>query len=141
MARRTAACPWTLKLFRLAAASIKRAVDGEVLVGEQAQRVRLAHHLIEELLRDHVLQQPAAVLAERGLVEARLHQAHVQEPAPEQLEVELFAEGAFTAHRVQADQQTGLEQPLGRNRRSATSAVHGVERRRQRSSAPDRRTA
>ena len=36
----------------------QRAVDREVLVRQQPQRVGLADHLVEELLRDDVLQQP-----------------------------------------------------------------------------------
>src|ERR1051326_3046559 len=41
----------------------ERAVNREVLVREQAQRVRLADDLIEKLRCPHWLQQPAAVLA------------------------------------------------------------------------------
>jgi len=108
----------------------QRAVDGEVLVRKQTQCRGLADHLVEELLRDHVLQQAAAVLAEGGLVKAWFHQAHIEKPTPQQVVVELFAKRALAAHRVEADQQAGLQQALRWNRRTSTAAVHGIERRR-----------
>src|SRR5438105_7801704 len=68
----------------------QRAVDRKVLVRKQPQTVSLSDHLIEELQRDLLLQQATAVFAECGLVEARLHQAHVEEPTPQQLEIQFF---------------------------------------------------
>src|SRR5919202_2748622 len=91
----------------------QRAVDREVLVREQAEAIGGQHHLVEELLGHPVPQQTLAVLAERARVEARLDQAHAQEPAEQQVVVQLLTEGPLAAHRVQADQQTGFERPLG----------------------------
>src|SRR5207249_7730521 len=105
----------------------QRAVNGEVLVREQPQRIGLAHHRVEELHGDDMLQQPTSVLAERRLVEAGFHQTHVQKPPPQQLEVQFFTKGTFAAHRVQADQQRRLEQSLWWDRRPPASAVHHIE--------------
>jgi site-specific DNA recombinase len=110
----------------------QRAIHREVLVGKQAECIGLADHLVEEVQRHLLFQQATAVLAECGLIEAGLHQTHVEEPAPKQVVVELLAEGPLAAHRVQADQQTGFQQPLRWDRRPTASAIHRVERRRQR---------
>src|SRR5216683_10933 len=109
----------------------QRAVDREVLVAQQPQTSRLTDHLIEEPLGNLVPEQPPAVLGERSRVEAGLQQAHIQEPAVQELVVELFTEGPLTAHRVQADEQRRLEQPLRWDRWSATRGVHLVKDRRQ----------
>src|SRR5262249_31794820 len=45
--------------------------------------------------------------------------------------VQLLAERTLTADRIQADQQRGLQQPFGRNGRTSSRAIHGVECRRQ----------
>src|SRR5204863_6575312 len=69
---------------------------------------RLAHDLIKELAGDVVLEQPLAVLGEHRRIEARLHQAHIQEPAKQQLVVQLFTEGPLATHRVQRNEQRCL---------------------------------
>src|SRR3982075_103427 len=84
-------------------------------------------HLIEEPLGNVVPEQPPAVLGEYGWVEAWLQQAHIQKPPILELVVQLLAEGALTAHRVQRNQQRRLEQSLGRDGWSATRRVHLIE--------------
>jgi hypothetical protein len=59
-----------------------------------------------------VRQQLLLVLGEDRGVEAAFRQVDVQVPAVEQAVLELLAEGTLAAHRVQGDQQRGLEQPL-----------------------------
>ena len=103
------------------------AVDREVVVTQQSQASCLAHHLVEELLGNVMLEQPLAVLGEHGRIEARLHQVHIQKPAIQEVVVQLLTEGPLAAHRVQRDQQRRLEQPLGRNRWSPTRRVHLIE--------------
>src|SRR5262249_8658741 len=103
------------------------AVDGEMLVAQQPQPSRMADHLVKEPLSDIVLEQATAVLGEHGGIETRLEQAHVQEPAVQQLIVQLLTERALAADRVQRNQQRRLEQSLGRNRWSATSGIHLIE--------------
>jgi site-specific DNA recombinase len=109
----------------------QRTVHSEMLVAQQAQPSSLAHHLIEEPLGDVVLEQPSTVLGEHGRIEAGLDQAHIQKPPKQQVVIQLLTESALAAHRIQADQQRGLEQPLRRDGRSATSGVHLIEDRRQ----------
>src|SRR5262245_36744158 len=65
------------------------------------------------------------------MVEALLVRFHVQEPAEQQVVVELLAKQPLTANRVQRHQQRGLEQSLGRYRRPSHATVHLVENRRQ----------
>src|SRR6266404_5124700 len=88
------------------------AVHREVLAGEQLERTRLLHHSPEELARHLVFQQPLAIGAEAGMVEARLVQLQIQEPAEQQVIVELLAQQPLTAHRVERHQQRGFEQAL-----------------------------
>src|SRR6266567_2502143 len=93
---------------------------------QQAQAGCLADDFIEEALGDFVLEQPSAVLGEHRGVKTGLQQAHVQEPAVQELVVELLTEGTLTATRVQRNQQRRLEQPLRRNGRSAARGIHLV---------------
>jgi hypothetical protein len=109
----------------------QRAVQGEVLVGEQPPRVRPANHLVEELLPDFVLQETLAILGEDGRVEARLDRVHVQEPAEQQVVLQLLAERSLRPRRVECDQQGRLQQPLGRDRWTTVLSVHAVEHRRE----------
>src|SRR5262249_14290504 len=51
--------------------------------------------------------------------------------AEQQIVIKLLAKQPLTANRVQRHQQRGLEQSLGRYRRSSHAAVHLVEERRQ----------
>ena len=68
-------------------------------------------------------------------VEARLDHVHVEEPAEQQVVVELLAEQPLASHGVQRHQQRRLQQPLGRDRRPPHAAVHRVEHRRQSSAS------
>src|SRR5438105_2123617 len=79
----------------------QRPVNREVLVAQQTQACRLAHDFVEEPLGNVVLEQPPAVLGEHRGVEAWLQQAHIQEPAVQELVVELLAERGLAADRVQ----------------------------------------
>ena len=102
-------------------------VDGEVLARDVAAQLGLADHRGEELVRDLVLQQALAVLGERGRVERRLVDAHVQEPLEQQVVVEPFAERPLGADRVHRHQHRRLQQRLRRHAAPATGRVHGVE--------------
>src|SRR6266851_421337 len=109
----------------------ERAVHGELLIRQQPPAISSQHDLVEEPLSHFVLQQPLAVLAERARVEAGLDQIHPQEPAEQEVVIKLLAEGSLAAHRVQTDQQRGLQQSLGRDGCTPYLGVHLVERRRQ----------
>ena len=65
-------------------------------------------------------------------IEAALDQAHVQEPAEQQVVCEFLAEGPFAAHRVQGNQQRSLGSRSGGTKARPTLAY-------MRSNAGDRR--
>lgn len=62
-----------------------------------------------------------------------LEHVHIEKPTEQQVTGQFLAEGALAAHRIQADQQAGFEQPFGRNGGSplAVSGIHLIEQRRQ----------
>ncbi len=76
-----------------------------------------------------VLEQALAIARERARVERRLVGAHVEEPAEQQVVVELLAELPVASHRVQGHQDLCLQQPLRWDRRPPDAAVHRIERR------------
>ena len=106
-------------------------VHAEVFIRQQPLPVGRPHHLVEQGPAHVVCHQPLPVLGEDGRVEAALHQVHVQEPAVEQVVLEFLAEGALAAHRVEGDQQRGLQQALGRDGGPTHTGIHAVELRRQ----------
>ena len=75
-------------------------VDGEVFVREQLPRTRLRHHCPKEFIRHRVFQQPRAVARKSRVVEAWLAHIHVEEPAKQQVVIELLTKHAFAAHRI-----------------------------------------
>ena len=79
------------------------------------------------MLAHSVLQQPLPVLREHRGVEAALHQLHAQEPAEQQVVVQLLTEGALAPHRVERNQQGCLQQALRRNGRPPHVRIHPVE--------------
>jgi len=105
----------------------QRPIDGEVLRRHVATQLRLSHHGSEELVRDLMLQQAFAVLRERGRVEPRLIDPHVQEPLEQQVVVEPFAERSLRADRVHRHQHRRLQQHLRRHARPTGGRVHRVE--------------
>ena len=102
-------------------------VDREMLVGEQIQLARFAHHRVEEAPCHLTLEQAFAQAREVRLIESALLQTHVQEPAEQNVVIEHLAEQPIRTHRVQRDQQTRLEQPFWRNRRPARARVQLIE--------------
>src|SRR6516165_1894519 len=109
----------------------QRAVHGQVLRGEQTFLASELHDRIEEALRQVLVHQSLAQAREVRLVEPRVLQTHVQEPAEQNVVVEHLAEQPVRAHRVQCDQQLPLQQPLRRNRGPASLGVKRVELTRQ----------
>jgi hypothetical protein len=103
------------------------AVDGEVIVGEQVLLASLPQHGLEEGPGDVVVEQPAPVLGEAGVVEGVLAHIEAQEPLEEEVVLEPLAELTLAPNRVERHQQAALEQVLGRNRRPALGCIHGVE--------------
>jgi hypothetical protein len=120
-----------LKLLSDAPGLDQRAIHREAFVRKPLQAAGLRHHAGEKLARHVVLQQPRPVAREGRVVEARLGHIHIEEPAEQQVVVELLAEHPFAAHGVERHQQRGLQQPLGWERRSPDQAVHRIEQRRE----------
>src|ERR1700719_2945402 len=67
----------------------QRAIHREVFVRKQLQAAGLRHHAGEKLARHVVLQQPRPVAREGRMVEARLGHIQIEEPAEQQVVVEL----------------------------------------------------
>lgn len=98
-----------------------------MLAARESGVLGLPHDEPEELAADLVFQKALAVLGKRRGVEAGAHHVHVEEPAEQQVVVELLAELPLAADREQRHQNHGLEQPLRRNGCAADPAVHLVE--------------
>jgi hypothetical protein len=103
-------------------------VDGEVIAGQVAAQLALAHHRRQELIGDLMVEEAFTVLGESGGVEGGLVDAHVQEPLEQQVVVETFAERSLRADRVQRHQHRRLQQRLRGDAAPAPRRVHGVER-------------
>ena len=107
------------------------AIDREMLVREQRPNLGLAEHRLEELRRDLALQEPVAVLGEHRHVPDRRVHRQADEPAEQQVVVQLLHELALRAHRIESLQQQRPQQLLGRDRRPADVRIEPVEGRRQ----------
>lgn len=105
----------------------QRRVHREVLGRQQPVSLGQAQHLVEEVASNIGLNQPLAQTREVGLIQPGIIQTHVQEPAEQQVVVQLLAERPIRSHRVQRDQQLALEQPFRSNRGAAGLAVHLIE--------------
>jgi len=111
----------------------QRAIHGDGLIRQQPGLLGVSHHGLEDAPGDVVLEQPLAVLAEGTVIEDRLIQTHVQNPAEEDVVVQLLTEEPPAPEGEQGDQPRALQQPLRRNRRTPHLAIQLVEDRRQRS--------
>ena len=110
----------------------QRAVDREVLVRQQRLDLGLGQHRAQELGRDLALEQPVAVLGEHRHVPDRIVDAEPDEPAEQQVVVELLHQLPLRAHRVERLQQQRPQQLLRRDRGPAVQRVELLELRRQR---------
>ena len=110
----------------------QRAIDGEVLGREEIRGPRLREDGGEERLRDLAFEQAIAILREHGGDPHGVIDAEADEPAEQQIVVELLHELALAPHRVEHLKQERAEQLLRRDRRAAPVGVEGVEPRRER---------
>ena len=76
-----------------------------------------------ELARDIAVEQPVPVLAEHRRIPHRIVRREPDEPAEQQIVVELLHQLPFRAHRVERLQQQRPQQPLRRDRRSAVPRI------------------
>ncbi len=105
----------------------QRAVHREVFVREQLLLAYLTDHRAEESLRDVAFQQPVAVLREHRMIPRRIIDPQPDEPAKQQVVLELLDQHALTADRVERLQQQRPQQMLGRDRRPAGRGVQPGE--------------
>jgi hypothetical protein len=109
----------------------QRAVDREVFAGQQLAYLRQIENARKKLRRDIAVEQPVPVLAEHGRIPHRIVRRQPDEPAEQQIVVELFHQLPFRAHRVQRLQQQCSQQPLRRDRRPSFARIESIERPRQ----------
>jgi len=95
---------------------------------EQPPLLRQRHHTFQERGGDLAVQQPLAVLGEHGRVPHQLVHVQANEPAEEQVVVELLQQLPLAADRIQDLEQLG-PQLLRRDRRPAGPGVQPLEAR------------
>ena len=81
----------------------------------------------EELGSDIGTEQPVPVLRERRVIPNGVINAEADEPAEQQIIVDLLHQLSFGTHRVKRLQQRGAQQPLRCNRLSAGAFVKRLE--------------
>jgi hypothetical protein len=105
----------------------QRAVDGEVLAREQPARVGQVHDAGEEVGGHPAVEQALAVLGERRGVPRLVVELQADEPAEEQVVLELLDELPLAADRVEELEQQRPHELLRRHRGAACAAVEGRE--------------
>ncbi len=103
----------------------QRAIDGEVLVGHQAGGP--FDHAPEAAPGDLLIEQPVAILGERRRVPDPIVHRQADEPAKQQVVIELLHQQPLAADRVEDLQQLRAQQALRRNRRSSRRGIQPVE--------------
>src|SRR5262249_25377749 len=110
-----------------------RPVDREMLVRQQPTQLRMLHERGQKLPRHVCFKQPIAVLREHPRNPYRLVHAETNEPAVEQVVVELLHQLPLRADGIERLQQERPQQSLRRDRRPAAVRVRpgkiAVERR------------
>ena len=66
------------------------AIHGEVLIAEQRFHLRCRHQLLQKVAHHLLVEQPVAILGERGGVPDRIVRAQTHKPAEQQVVVELL---------------------------------------------------
>ncbi len=100
----------------------QRAVDGEMLGGQQATTACLLHDIFKEGPGDIALQQPIAVLGEGGRRPHRVVHRQPHKPPKQQVVLQLLHQHPLAAHGIQHLEQQCPQQMLGRNRRDGRSS-------------------
>jgi hypothetical protein len=115
--RRTRAAVLSLEALLARPGRDLRAIYGKVLVGKQPSLLGLVDHTLEKRLRHIGVEQPLSVLRERRRIPHRVVHLESDEPAKQQIVVELSHEQPLASDRVENLQQ----QP----RRSFSGAIDG----------------
>ena len=116
----------------------QRAIDRKVVAGEQPLTCGRFSTLIKELGCDIAVEQPIPVLAEHGCIPYRIVDRQSDEPAEQQIVVELLHQLPLRAHRVEGLQQQRPQQSFRRDRWPAVPRIKLVKFPRQLPSAPHR---
>src|SRR5262249_45086473 len=101
-----------------------RAIDREVFVRQKASHLPVVQQLGQKLVRDLRLQQPLAILRKDRWHPYRLVHPAPDQPAVQQIVVELLHQLGLGADRVERLQQESPKQPLGWNRRPPAVSVN-----------------
>jgi hypothetical protein len=109
----------------------QRSVHREVLAGEQMTHLRQVENAGEELRGDVAVEQPVAVLAEHRRIPHRIVRRQADEPAEQQIVVELLHQLPFRTHGVERLQQQCPQQALRRDRRPPVTRIETLEAPRQ----------
>jgi hypothetical protein len=110
----------------------ERAVDAEVVAGQQPLHPGLGKQRRQEPGCDVARQQAVAVLGEGGVVPHRIVDPEPDEPAKQQVEVEPLHQLAFRADRIERLAQHGAQEALGWDRRTPHPGIEHREVRLQR---------
>jgi hypothetical protein len=102
-----------------------------VFIREQARRLGLGPHFEEERLRDVAVQETVPVLTEDGRRPHGVIHTQADEPAEQQVVLQLLHQQPFAADGVQRLQQQRPEQLLGWDRRPPNVGVQTVKAGRQ----------
>ncbi len=81
----------------------------------------------KERLRQLLIQKPVAILAEYRVIPHRVVDLQSDEPAEQQVVVELLHQQPLAANRIEHLQQQRPEQPLRSDRRPALGRIQAVE--------------
>jgi hypothetical protein len=100
-------------------------VHGEVFIAHEL--LRLAVYLSKEPQRHFGVQQPVTVLRKHRMVQDRIVHGQVHEPAEQEVTVDLLNQKPFGANREENMQQQGVQNVLGRNRRTIMTGIQGVQ--------------
>ena len=101
----------------------QRAVDREVLIGQQAMGLGLRQDLLEERRGHLARQQAVPVLREDGHIPHRRVQIKADKPAKQQVVLQRLHQKPFTAKAVEHLQQQGAQQLLRGNRGPARVGI------------------
>jgi membrane-associated phospholipid phosphatase len=91
----------------------QRAADGEMLVGQEPLDLRVSQHGLQELRRDIGFEQALAVLGKGRVIPYRIVDAGPDEPAKQEIVVDLLHQLTLRAHRIERLRNEALSSRSG----------------------------
>jgi hypothetical protein len=98
-----------------------------VIIRQEALHLSVPQHGFEELCCDIGVEQSVTVLRECRMIPHGIIDAEPNEPAEQQIVVDLLHQLALGAHRVEGLQQRGAQQALGCDRLAPRALVEPLE--------------